>query len=262
MSSESSRWPEVGDLVVATVRRIVSYGAYVHLDEYDREGLLHISEMSSRWVRNIRNHVREGQKVVLQVQRVDPSRGHVDLSLRRVSQDDRRKKLESWKKHRKAETLLKSAAAALKISEAEIREKAGSKLIERYGGLYEGLEAAARQGVEALTEAGVPKRIAKKLEEIARDKITVRGVTIHGVLELTSMEPRGVEAIKRTLLEMEKVAQAHEAEATVYTLGAPQYRIEVTASDYKKAEDALEDILAATRSSWSDHDGSFSFSRE
>ena len=70
-----SEWPEVGDLVVATVRRIVDYGAYVHLDEYGKEGLLHISEISSSWVRNIRDHVREGQKVVLKVLRVNPEKG-------------------------------------------------------------------------------------------------------------------------------------------------------------------------------------------
>ncbi|NIP34700.1 MAG: S1 RNA-binding domain-containing protein, partial [Thermoplasmata archaeon] len=113
-------WPEVGDLVVATVQRIAGHGAYVALDEYDgKEGLLHISEISSRWVRNIRNHVRERQKVVLQVLRVDPSREQVDLSLRRVTQDERRKKLEDWKKNRKAETILKGVAVGLNMSEAK-----------------------------------------------------------------------------------------------------------------------------------------------
>jgi translation initiation factor 2 subunit 1 len=100
-------WPEVGYIVIATVPKVESYGAYVRLDEYGgKEGLLHISEISSRWVRNIRNHVRQNQKVVLQVMRTDPAKGQVDLSLRRVSRDDKRKKLEDWKKARKAETLL------------------------------------------------------------------------------------------------------------------------------------------------------------
>ena len=104
MSLGHAEWPETGEMVVATVSRIESYGAYVALDEYDnKEALLHISEISSRWVRNIRNHVRENQKVVLQVLRVDPSKGQVDLSLRRVNKDDRRKKIEQWKKTRKGE---------------------------------------------------------------------------------------------------------------------------------------------------------------
>ena len=255
-------WPVIGELVVATIRRIESYGAYVYLDEYEKEGLLHISEISSRWVRNIRNHVREGQKVVLQVLRLDISRGHVDLSLRRVSKDERRKKIEDWKKTRKAETLLKSTASTLKLSDEEIFQKAGAKIIERYGTLYLGLEAAAKKGVDALTEAGVSKRIAKILAETARDKIVVKGVTIHGVFELTSMDPRGIDVIKGTLLETKKVAEANEAEVALYSLGAPKYRIEVTADDYKKAEAALENIVATAEASWSEQEGKFSFSRE
>ncbi len=63
---ESVTLPEPWELVLATVARIVPYGAYLTLDEYgDAEGLLHISEISSRWVKNIRDHVKEGEKTVL-----------------------------------------------------------------------------------------------------------------------------------------------------------------------------------------------------
>lgn len=262
MSLGRPEWPQIGELIVATIRRIESYGAYVYLDEYKKEGLLHISEISSRWVRNIRNHVREGQKVVLQVLRLDQSRDHIDLSLRRVSKDERRKKIEDWKKTRKAETLLKSVASTLNLSDGEMYEKAGAKLMEKYDSLYAGLEAAAKMGSEALTEAGVSKKIAKSLAEIAQEKIVVKGVTIHGILELTSMDPRGIDVIKGTLLETKKVAEANEAEVALYSMGAPKYRIEVTAEDYKKAEAALENIVAATEASWSEQEGNFSFSRE
>ena len=59
MAFNKPEWPEPGFLVVGTINRVVPYGAYVTLNEYsDKEGLLHISELSSRWVKNIRNHVR------------------------------------------------------------------------------------------------------------------------------------------------------------------------------------------------------------
>jgi translation initiation factor 2 subunit 1 len=255
-------WPEVGDLVVATVTRIVGHGAYVTLDEHNRkEALLHISEISSRWVRNIRNHVRERQKAVLQVQRVDPSKGQIDLSLRRVTQDDKRKKLEEWKKHRKAETLITAAAVKLKVDVNDFYTKTGTKIVEHYGSLYDGLEAAAKKGAEALHEAGVTKKASKVLAAIAEDKIVVKGVTIQGELEITSMAPRGVEEIRDALNKARRVAAEHDAEANLYSLGSPKYRIEVTAEDYRKAENALDKVVQFATEAWENHDGNISFSR-
>jgi translation initiation factor 2 subunit 1 len=148
MSLGHVEWPETGEMVVATVTRLESYGAYVALDEYDnKEALLHISEISSRWVRNIRNFVRENQKVVLQVLRVDPSKGQVDLSLRRVNKDDRRKKIEQWKKTRKAETLLKLAATELKMTPNDLFDEISPKLNEANVSLYDTLEQTAKKGI-------------------------------------------------------------------------------------------------------------------
>ncbi|HVO36618.1 MAG TPA: S1 RNA-binding domain-containing protein, partial [Candidatus Acidoferrum sp.] len=71
MAANKPEWPEPGDLVIATIQSVTDYGAYAKLDEYDKQGLLHISEISSSWVRNIRDFVRENQKIVLKVLRVD-----------------------------------------------------------------------------------------------------------------------------------------------------------------------------------------------
>ena len=104
MALGKSEWPEVGDLIIGTITSIVPYGAYVSLDEYEeKEGLLHISEVSSRWVKNIRNFVREGQKNVLKVLRISPEKGHIDLSLRRVTMREKREKLLEWKRDREVE---------------------------------------------------------------------------------------------------------------------------------------------------------------
>ena len=72
-------WPEIGDLVVCTVVNVVDFGAFVQLDEYaKKEGLIHISEVASGWVKYIRDHVREGQKIVCKVLNVDPGRSHIE----------------------------------------------------------------------------------------------------------------------------------------------------------------------------------------
>src|SRR5215472_18746552 len=120
MSAQTSQtiYPEVGDLVVATVTRVEDYGAYVRLDEFSGiEGLVHISEISTTWVRNIREHARQGQKLVLKVLRVSSQRNQIDLSLRRVTGREKSEKMLEWKKERKAESILKSAGDKLQKPE-------------------------------------------------------------------------------------------------------------------------------------------------
>src|SRR5712692_1924100 len=142
MSVQASQaaYPEVGDLVVASVTRVEDYGAYVKLDEFKGiEGLVHISEISTTWVRNIRDHARVGQKLVLKVLRVNLQRNQIDLSLRRVTGREKSEKMLEWKKERKAESILKSAGDKLQKPE-EDADVIKNTLMEKFGGLYDPLE--------------------------------------------------------------------------------------------------------------------------
>jgi translation initiation factor 2 subunit 1 len=240
MALKKPEWPEVGDLVIGTVKSITSYGAYVTLDEYGKEGLLHVSEVSSGWVRNIRSFVREGQKVVLKVLRVDAEKRHVNLSLRRVTKREKREKILSWKRDRKAESLLRSASEKSKIPIEEIYEKAGSKIEESFARLYEGLEKTARDGVDVLLEIGVPKDIAVAIAEVAKEKIKISMVKIRGTLELQCTKPNGATLVRESLLSAQKIEKPRGTEVRVYVVAPPRYRIEVSAEDYKEAERILE----------------------
>jgi len=240
MALKKPEWPEVGDLVIATIKGITGYGAYVTLDEYGKEGLLHVSEVSSGWVRNIRSFIREGQKVVLKVLRVNTEKGHVDLSLRRVTKREKREKILSWKKERKGESLLRSASEKSKIPIEEIHEKAGSKIEETFGGLYEGLEKTARDGVDVLLEIGIPKDIAAAIAEVAKEKIKISMVKIRGTLELQCTKPNGAILIRESLLSAQKIEKPRGTTVHVYVVAPPRYRIEVSAEDYKEAEKILQ----------------------
>ena len=132
-----------------------------------------------------------------------------------------------------------AGAVKLKVDANDLYKKTGMKIVEHYGSLYSGLEAAAKRGPEALHEAGVTKRASKVLATIAKDKIVVKGVTVQGELEMTSRGPRGIEDIKDTLSEARIVAIEDDAEANLYSLGSPKYRIEITAEDYKKVNEIV-----------------------
>jgi len=72
LTTEIHELPEVGELVIATITKIGDHGAYVILDEYDKiQGFLHVSEIAPGWVRNINKYVKEKEKVVAIVKKLE-----------------------------------------------------------------------------------------------------------------------------------------------------------------------------------------------
>ncbi len=260
---QKPEWPERGELVLATVKSVTDYGAYVTLEEYEnKEGLLHRSEISTSWVRNIRNHVREGQKLVLKVLRVNPDKKHIDLSRKRVNKRERIDKLYSFKHERKAEGFLRITAEKLKKSIKEITEEAATPMEETYGNVYTALEEANRQGPEALTKAGVPSDIAQALAELAQERIRPPLVEIKGALQLTSTKPDGVNVVKRALQAAQKTQTSTTAKIHMYTIAPPKYRIKVEAEDYKQAETILQKASETAIKTITKAGGKGSFKRE
>lgn len=233
MSEEE--WPERGEYVIATVTRIVPYGAYARLEEYEgREGFVHISEISSSWVRNIRNFLREGQQTVLIVVRVDKKKGHIDLSLKRTTERDRRIKSQAWKRERKTRVLLELVAEKMGKSTDELRTNYVPILEDEFGGIYDCLELAAKKGFDALKDLDVPKDLKSALVEVAKENITIRQVKIARTLQLTCLGPKGVDVIKEAIRRAEE-----NDEVRIHVVGCPNFRIEVKGDNYKEAETAL-----------------------
>jgi len=229
-------YPEVGELVVATVKTVKPYGAFVILDEYEnKEGFIHIGEIATGWIKYIRDHVREGQKVVCKVLRVDPERGHIDLSLKRVNEHQRREKIQEWKNERKAEKLFEIVAQRLGKSVEECYEEFGYELIDTFGTLFGAFEEAAINE-DVLKDEGFKGDWVKVFTEVAKENIVPPYVKISGYLELTTTAPNGIEHIRKVLQDIE------DENIIVTYVGAPRYRINIRAEDYRTAEELLNEV--------------------
>jgi translation initiation factor 2 subunit 1 len=249
--SVTPRYPEVGDLVVASVTRVVDYGAYVKLDEYDGvEGLIHISEIASTYVKNIRVHVRQGQKLALKVLRVSPQRAQVDLSLRRVTGREKSEKMLEWKKVKKADSIIKGAAERLKVGEEDV-SKVRSIIYEKFDNPFDAFEEATDEGEEIFTKLGIGEDWAKALTEVARSKIRLEKAKVTGTVELTCAKTEGVEAIRQALRGAKKVKKSRGTTINIYTIGSPRYRLEVRSKEITDAQAtlnlAIEEALNAIK---------------
>lgn len=231
--------PELDEFVIATIKKIFPYGAFCTLDEYEnKEAFIHISEVAPRWIKNIHEFLKEGQKIVAKVFRIVLEKNQIDLSLKRVNESDRRRKLDSYKKDKRATKLLELAAKKLAKPYQEASD-VESKLISEFGNLYSMFEELAGDAgrLDGLSIGGEWKKV---LYELALQNIHKPIVKICGVLTLNSMSSDGVEIIKEALMNAKNIGD-NETEVNITYLGAPRYRITVVAQDYKKAERIMED---------------------
>jgi len=241
--------PNVGEYVVATVREIFDYGAYVTLDEFnDLKAYLPWSEVASRWVKNIRDVIKENQKIVVKVIRVNRNRKTVDVSLKKVPDNEKRRKMFWWKRYLKASRIIELIAERIGKSVEDAYREVVWKLEDHYGDPYLGLEEAVVRGGEALREAGVPEEWVDHIVKEASRHIRIKIVKVRALVHLRSYAGDGVDRIKTVLSTVEEVLSKHAGiKNRVYLLGSPRYVVEVAGHDYKEAEKALEEALEKAR---------------
>lgn len=74
---------KIGSIVEGSVTGIENYGAFINLDDY-YSGLIHISEISHGFVKDINNYVKLGDTIRVRVVDVDDELCHVKLSIKDV----------------------------------------------------------------------------------------------------------------------------------------------------------------------------------
>ena len=230
-------FPEEDELVMCTITKVQFHSVFAQLDEYDKSGMIHISEVSPGRIRNIRDFVKEGKKVVCKVLRVSPEKGHIDLSLRRVAETQRRNKVDELKQEQKAEKILEFVAKDLNVPLKKLFEDVTSSISKKYSSLNEFFQAVVADN-DAIKDSGLDEKAAKKLEEAIKARIKEAAVKIEGKLKLASFAPDGVDIIKDALKKAEEAAKGNIA---IKYLGAGSYDVVINAKDYKEAEKLLKE---------------------
>src|SRR3990170_621762 len=281
-----SEFPESGELVVCTVADVKDFGAFVWLDEYPtekgreklalrakvtekadeipfasgdfREGFIHITEVAPGWIKYIRDYVREGQKAVCKVLRVDEQKGHVDLSLKAVNEHQKREKIQEFKNEQKADKLMEFVALKLGKTEDACWEEFGYALVDKFGSLYAAFEAGVVDE-KAIEKAGAGADWVVGFLAVAKENITPPYVDIDGYVEIMCPKPDGAKHIRDALVKAQKT---DKVAVKVQYIGAPRYRLIVRANDYKTAEEELQKAAQKVLKHVESHGGEGKFIRK
>ena len=77
----------VGDIVDSTITKLTDFGAFARIED-TIEGLVHVSELTTRRINHPREVVREGDAVRLKIVRIEPERRRLGLSLKRAEEEE------------------------------------------------------------------------------------------------------------------------------------------------------------------------------
>lgn len=236
MVKRKHEYPERDELIVGTVKKVNPYSIFVSLDEYPgKVGMIHISEVARKWVRDIRDWAKSGEKVVCLVMDVEKAKGHITLSLKRVSDRDKNNRLQAWKRDQKGENLLKVLAKKKKMTLDEIYKKIGFDIQENFKDMLEAFEVALKRGPEYLERKGIPKKWANEIEEIAKERIKIKEVKVERNVVVNSYEPDGIEKIKKVFQDIVK-----KYGLEFRYVSAPRYMISLTTKDPKEGGKILD----------------------
>lgn len=254
--NQKSGIPEESELVLCTVAKVYPNSVFCDITEYGKQGMIHISEISPGRIRNIRDYVEEGKVIVCKVLKIDMERGHIDLSLRRVSESQKRAKLSEIKQELKAEKILEHVAAKLSVDAKELYNQIFEKISAGYATLSAFFEDIAL-GNAKIEDFDLPKKDADVLVEVIKQKIKPPEIKIGGIMSITTYSSDGVDQIRNAFKQLEK-----EKNISVRYLGAGKYKIDVVTEDYKSAEKILKDAADNVIKFIKQHEGNAEFLRE
>lgn len=229
--------PEENEIILCKVTKIYPNSVFVELLEYNKQGMIHISEVSPGRIRNLRDFVSEGRQIVCKVLRIDHEKGHIDLSLRRVNTTQQREKLDEIKQELKAENLIKAIAKKINQPVEKIYSEISSKILTEYPYLFPCFKDVANKLVN-LEKMGIPPKLAEELSSAITEKFRPPKFIIKGEITLHTYAADGLEKVKSTLLKIEKVSPT----VSISYLGAGRYQVKIEDVDYKPAEKNREKI--------------------
>jgi len=228
-------YPPESEIVLCQVTNIQHSSVFAKLMEYDHSGMIHISEISPGRIRNIREYVKEGKVIVCKVLRVNLERGHIDLSLRRVAEGQRRKKADEIKQEQKAEQIIENLAQQLKKPVQEVYKEIAGPVLKEFDYVYQSFDEVVSNNLD-LEKLGIPKDVAQKLTLQVKEKLKPKDVQKEGTISITTYAENGVETISNAL------AKAEKPNTDIRYLGSGNYRIQVTEKDYKEADKQLKQL--------------------
>jgi translation initiation factor 2 alpha subunit (eIF-2alpha) len=219
---------EEGQIVLCTVTKIMGTIVFCKIEDYNYEGTLTFAEIFPGKIRNIRDFVFPGKKIVCKVLRISPQ--VIELSLRRVKVNERNDFNDRYKKERNYLALLKTILG-------DKFEETINTIKEKEISLLDLLENSKEK--PTILEKYLTKEQSEKVATILKEK-KAKETLITRKFALSTKLPNGIVVIKKIIGEG---ASAVVEGLEVSYLAAGRYMIKIRTRDPKHGDQQLRKML-------------------
>jgi translation initiation factor 2 subunit 1 len=234
--------PQIGELVIATISKIMPYGAYCRLPEYENlEVFLPIKEISSGWIKNIHEFVHDGQKVVCKVTFYDKERQTIDVSLKKVTPKDTKSKLSAYNLEKRLNSMFIQAikSSGLDPQKDELTKKA----LEEFQ-TFTNLVRTASEDEATFQNSKLPKKLKDGIVRLLKVSQKKKRYIVSYIMKLsTTNTMSGASELRDVLGEIKNQG------IDVKYISAPKYRLVAEGKDYSEAEGKIKSVadIAASK---------------
>ncbi|MFH1978086.1 MAG: hypothetical protein ABIJ92_02070 [Candidatus Aenigmatarchaeota archaeon] len=225
--------PQFNEIVVCKILKIHPNSAIANLVEYNKTGLIQVSEVASKWVRNIRDFLKENQYVVCKVMGVD--KDGINLSIKRVHKEQVNSKLNEFKRERKAEKMLEIIAKKMNKTLDQAYDEIGYDLQDGFGSLTKAFEMAVKNP-DLLKTKKIKSEWLSFIEEVAKKNRGSKTYIVTSILNIVCYKPNGINIIKDVLSKIK------DDELTIKYVSAPRYTLQGTGGNYKEIEAKVTEV--------------------
>ncbi|VDL86357.1 unnamed protein product [Schistocephalus solidus] len=257
-----NKFPAEDDVVVASVKSIYPMGSYVELPEYNNvDGMILHSELSRRRIRSINKLIQVGRNEIALVIRVDPEKGYIDLSKRRVPAEEIPKCQERYAKAKAVNQIVRHVAEKLNYTNEQLEELCAKtvwffdKKHVKTGGSYDAFKRAV-QNPAVLDECDIDKAARDLLLQDIRHRLMPQAVKLRADFEVSCFAYEGIEAVRRALRRGLEFS-TEDLPIKINLIAPPLYVLTTQTLEWNEGLVRLNQILDAIKISIEEQEGSF-----
>ncbi|KAI8031134.1 hypothetical protein LOK49_LG01G00966 [Camellia lanceoleosa] len=269
-----TRYPEVDMAVMIQVKNIADMGAYVSLLEYNNiEGMILFSELSRRRIRSVSSLIKVGRIEPVMVLRVDKDKGYIDLSKRRVSEEEIQTCEERYNKSKLVHSIMRHVAETMILDLEDLYIHVGWPLYRKYGHAFEAfklivndpdsvLNSLTREVKETGPDGKEVTKVVPAMSEEVKDaliknirrRMTPQPLKIRADIEMKCFQFDGVLHIKEAMRKAE-AAGNKDCPVKIKLVAPPSYVLNTQTLDKEQGISILNKAIQACSEEIERHKG-------